>query len=138
MRRTTAALLALTTVVLTGCGPTADDVSSMVAAGSAKTYDDALALREDIIAAGLECPGTNQRVVPEEDGTAFLECDYDIPGMAVTSTEEDLQEFLELRENPDPDMLPVLHGPNWMIIARDEATLQQLHDELGGTILPVP
>ena len=138
MRRTTAALLALTTVVLTGCGPTADDVSSMVAAGSAKTYDDALALREDIIAAGLECPGTNQRVVPEEDGTAYLECDYDIPGMAVTSTEEDLQEFLELRENPDPDMLPVLHGPNWMIIARDEATLQQLHDELGGTILPVP
>ena len=138
MRRTTAALLALATVVLTGCGPTADDVSSMVAAGSAKTYDDALALREDIIAAGLECRGTNQRVVPEEDGTAFLECDYDIPAMAVTSTEEDLQEFLELRENPDPDMLPVLHGPNWMIIARDEATLQQLHDELGGTILPVP
>ena len=138
MRRTTAALLALATVVLTGCGPTADDVSSMVAAGSAKTYDDALALREDIIAAGLECPGTNQRVVPEEDGTAFLECDYDIPGMAVTSTEEDLQEFLELRENPDPDMLPVLHGPNWMIIARDEAALQQLQDELGGTILPVP
>ena len=138
MRRTTAALLALATVVLTGCGPTADDVSSMVAAGSAKTYDDALALREDIIAAGLECPGTNQRVVPEEDGTAYLECDYDIQGMAVTSTEEDLQEFLELRENPDPDMLPVLHGPNWMIIARDEATLQQLHDELGGTILPVP
>ncbi|KUG62282.1 hypothetical protein AVL61_16190 [Kocuria rosea subsp. polaris] len=138
MRRTTAALLALTTVVLTGCGPTADDVSSMVAAGSAKTYDDALALREDIIAAGLECPGTNQRVVPEEDGTAYLECDYDIPGMAVTSTEEDLQEFLELRENPDPDMLPVLHGPNWMIIARDEAALQQLQDELGGTILPVP
>lgn len=138
MRRTTAALLALATVVLTGCGPTADDVSSTVAAGSAKTYDDALALREDIIAAGLECPGTNQRVVPEEDGTAYLECDYDIPGMAVTSTEEDLQEFLELRENPDPDMLPVLHGPNWMIIARDEATLQQLHDELGGTILPVP
>ena len=138
MRRTTAALLALATVVLTGCGPTADDVSSTVAAGSAKTYDDALALREDIIAAGLECPGTNQRVVPEEDGTAFLECDYDIPGMAVTSTEEDLQEFLELRENPDPDMLPVLHGPNWMIIARDEAALQQLQDELGGTILPVP
>ena len=138
MRRTTAALLALTTVVLTGCGPTADDVSSTVAAGSAKTYDDALALREDIIAAGLECPGTNQRVVPEEDGTAYLECDYDIPGMAVTSTEEDLQEFLELRENPDPDMLPVLHGPNWMIIARDEAALQQLQDELGGTILPVP
>ena len=138
MRRTTAALLALATVVLTGCGPTADDVSSMVAAGSAKTYDDALALREDIIAAGLECPGTNQRVVPEEDGTAYLECDYDIPGMAVTSTEEDLQEFLELRENPDPDMLPVLHGPNWMIIARDEAPLQQLQDELGGTILPVP
>ena len=136
MRRTTAALLALATVVLTGCGPTADDVSSMVAAGSAKTYDDALALREDIIAAGLECPGTNQRVVPEEDGTAYLECDYDIPGMAVTSTEEGLQELLELREDADPDMLPVLHGANWMIIARDEAPLQQLQDELGGTILP--
>ena len=136
MRHATPTLLTFATVVLTGCGPTADDVSSMVAAGSAKTYDDALALREDIIAAGLECPGTNQRVVPEEDGTAYLECDYDIPGMAVTSTEEGLQELLELREDADPDMLPVLHGANWMIIARDEAPLQQLQDELGGTILP--
>lgn len=138
MRHATPALLALATVVLTGCGPTTDEVTSMIAAGSAKTYDDALALREDIIAAGLECPGTNQRVVPEEDGTAFLECDYDIPAMAVTSTEEDLQEFLELRDNAIPGMLPVLHGPNWMIIGRDEAPLQQLQDELGGTILPAP
>lgn len=137
MRHSTAGLLALATVVLTGCGPTTDEVTSMVA-GSAKTYDDALALREDIIAAGLECPSTNQRIVPEEDGTAFLECDYDIPAMAVTSSEEDLQEFLELRDDAGPDVFPVLHGPNWMIIARDEAPLQQLQDELGGTILPAP
>ena len=54
----------------------------------------------------------------------------------MTSTEEGLQELLELREDADPDMLPVLHGANWMIIARDEAPLQQLQDELGGTILP--
>ena len=134
MRHATTAVLTLATVVLTGCGPTTDEVASMVA-GSAKTYDDALALREDIIAAGLQCPSTHQRVVPEEDGTAYLECDYDIPGMAVTSTEEGLQELLELREDADPDMLPVLHGANWMIIARDEAPLQQLQDELGGTIL---
>lgn len=138
MRHATAALLALATVVLTGCGPTTDEVTTMVAAGSAKTYDDALALREDIIAAGLDCPSTNQRIVPEEDGTAFLECDYDIPAMAVTSTEEELQEFLKLRDNAGPDVLPVLHGPNWMIIARDEASLQQLQNELGGTILPAP
>lgn len=135
MRHATTAVLTLATVVLTGCGPTTDEVTSMVA-GSAKTYDDALALREDIIAAGLQCPSTHQGVVPEEDGTAYLECDYDIPGMAVTSTEEGLQELLELREDADPDMLPVLHGANWMIIARDEAPLQQLQDELGGTILP--
>ncbi|KLU10227.1 hypothetical protein [Kocuria sp. SM24M-10] len=134
MRHATTAVLTLATVVLTGCGPTTDEVASMVA-GSAKTYDDALALREDIIAAGLQCPSTNQRVVPEEDGTAYLECDYDIPGIAVTRIEEGLQELLELREDADPDMLPVLHGANWMIIARDEAPLQQLQDELGGTIL---
>lgn len=137
MRRTTLALLGLTAVVLTGCGPTTDEVASMLT-GTGKTYDDALALREDIIAAGLQCPSTNQRIVPEEDGTAYLECDYDIPGMAVTGTEEDLQELLELREDAGPDMLPVLHGSNWMIIARDEASLQQLQDELGGTILPAP
>ncbi|MFF0945514.1 hypothetical protein ACFYE2_14990 [Kocuria sp. CPCC 205300] len=107
-------------------------------AESAKTYDDALALREDIIAAGIECPGPNQRVVPEEVGTAFLECDYDIPGTAVTSTPEDLRAFRELRGNAGSDIWPVLHGPNWMIIARDEAPLQQPQDELGGTILPAP
>lgn len=138
MRHTTPALLALATVVLSGCGPTTAEVLSMATTGAARTYDDALALREDILAAGLQCPGTNQLLVPDENGTAYLECDHDIPGMVVTSTEEDLQHFLELREGPDPDMLPVLHGPNWMIIARDEAPLQQLQDELGGTILPAP
>lgn len=138
MHRITPALLALTAVVLTGCGPTTEEVTSMVAAGSAKTYDDALALREDIIAAGLPCPGADQLLVPDENGTAYLECDYDIPGMVVTNTAEDLQYFLELREGPDPDLLPVLHGRNWMIIARTEAPLQQLQDELGGTILPAP
>jgi outer membrane murein-binding lipoprotein Lpp len=114
MAHATAALLALATVLLTGCGPTTDEVTSMVA-GSAKTYDDAPALREDIIAAGIECPGANQRIVPEENGTAFLECDYDIPGMAVTSTPEDLQGLLELRDHAGYDVLPVLHGRNWMI-----------------------
>lgn len=109
MRRTTLALLGLTAVALTGCGPTTDEVASMLT-GTGKTYDDALALRKDIIAAGLQCPSTNQRVVPEEDGTACLECDYDIPGMAVTGTEEDLQELLELRKDAGPEMLPVLHG----------------------------
>ena len=137
MRHATTAVLTLATVALTGCGPTTDEVASMLI-GTGKTYDDALALREDIIAAGLQCPSTNQRIVPGEDGTAYLECDYDIPGMAVTSTEEGLQELLELREDADPDMLPVLHGANWMIIARDEAPLQQLQDELGGTILLAP
>ncbi|WP_144837033.1 hypothetical protein [Kocuria rosea] len=136
MRRMTPALLVLAAVVLTGCGPTTEEVASMVAAGSAKTYDDALALREDILAAGLPCPGTDQLLVPDENGTAYLECDYDIPGMVVTNTEEDLQHFLELRQGAD--LLPVLHGRNWMIIARTEAPLQQLQDELSGTILPAP
>ena len=60
MPRTTAALLALSAVVLTGCEPTTDEVASMVTAGAATTYDDALELREDIIAAGLQCPSTGQ------------------------------------------------------------------------------
>ncbi|MGC5643747.1 UNVERIFIED_CONTAM: hypothetical protein QYH65_14960 [Kocuria sp. CPCC 205300] len=56
----------------------------------------------------------------------------------MTSTPEDLRAFRELRGNAGSDIWPVLHGPNWMIIARDEAPLQQPQDELGGTILPAP
>lgn len=136
MRRTTTALLALSALALTGCGPTADDVSSMVAAGSAKTYDDALTLREDITAAGIQCPGTNQLVFPDEDGTAYLECDNGMMAMAVTGSEEEMEELLEVRDNTGPNATPVLHAANWMVVSRDEAPLQQLQAELGGTIIP--
>ncbi|PLC10773.1 hypothetical protein AUQ48_17145 [Kocuria flava] len=137
MSRTTTALLALSAVVLTGCGPTTDEVTSMVTAG-ATTYEDALELREDIIAAGLQCPGTDQRVVPAEDGIAYLECDNGMMAMAVASSNEDMQELVSSRNNTGPGATPVLHAANWMVVARDEAPLQQLQTELGGTIIPVP
>ena len=73
MRRTTTTLIAL---------------SAVAAAGSAKTYDDALALRENIIADGIVCPGTNQQVVPAENETAYLECNNRIMAMSVTGSKE--------------------------------------------------
>ena len=139
MPRTTAALLALSAVVLTGCGPTTDEVTSLVTTGAA-TYEDALELREDIIAAGLQCPSTDQVVVPAENGIAYLECDKGMTAiaMAVASSNEDREELVDARNNTGPGSTPVLHGANWMIVARDEAPLRQLQTELGGTIIPVP
>ena len=136
MSRTSTAVLALSTVALTGCGPTAEDVLSMVSAGSAETYNDALALRADILAAGIECPGTDQIVVPAQDGTAYLECDNTLMAMAVTSSEEVMDKLVGGRDNTGPAARPVLHAKNWMIVARDEAPLRRLQNELGGTIIP--
>jgi hypothetical protein len=72
VRRTTLALLVLPILALTGCGPTTDDIRTMVN-GSAKAYD-ALALREDVVGAGVECAGTNQLPSPGDPGTTFLDC----------------------------------------------------------------
>lgn len=138
MPRTTAALLALSAVVLTGCEPTTDEVASMVTAGAATTYDDALELREDIIAAGLQCPSTDQVVVPAENGIAYLECDKGMTAiaMAVASSKEDMEELVGARDNTGPGATPVLHAANWMVVAQGEAPLRQLQAELGGTIIP--
>ena len=137
MPRTTAALLALSAVVLTGCEPTTDEVASMVTAGAATTYDDALELREDIIAAGLQCPSTDQ-MVPAEDGTSYLVCNKGMTAiaMAVASSKEDMEELVGARDNTGPGATPVLHAANWMVVAQDEAPLRQLQAELGGTIIP--
>ena len=136
MPRTTAALLALSAVVLTGCGPTTDEVTSLVTTGAA-TYEDALELREDIIAAGLQCPSTDQ-MVPAEDGTSYLVCNKGMTAiaMAVASSKEDMEELVGARDNTGPGATPVLHAANWMVVAQDEAPLRQLQAELGGTIIP--
>ena len=136
MPRTSTTVLALSTVALTGCGPTAEDVLSMVSAGSAKAYKDALSLRADILAAGIECPGTNQIIVPPQDGTAYLECDNALMAMAVTNSEEVTERLLGGRDNTGPAARPVLHAENWMIVARDEGPLRRLQNELGGTVIP--
>lgn len=138
MSRTTTALLALCTMVLTGCSPTADDVLSMATTGSTKTYDDALALREDIIATGIQCPGTEQRVVPAEDGTAYLECDNGMMAMAVADNDEDMEVMVNNIDNTGIGSWPILHAANWMVTSRHEAPLRQLEEKLGGTIIPAP
>lgn len=137
MPRTTAALLALSAMVLTGCGPTTDEVTSMVTTGAAN-YKDALELREDIIATSLQCPGTDQVVVPAEDGISYLDCNKGMTAIAiaVASSNEDMEELVSSRTDTGPGSTPVLHGANWMIVARDEAPLQQLQAERGGTIIP--
>ena len=131
MRRTTTALLSLSVLALTGCGPTAADIQSMVD-GPAKTYDDAVALREDVVDAGVECPGTDQLSAPDDPGTTFLDCTNGRLGMAVAGSEESMEGLLNTLG--DRGRIPFLHAGNWVVISPDETRLQQLQDELGGEI----
>lgn len=134
MRRPVPALLALSALALTGCGPTADDVQAMVDGETA--YDDALALREDVVGAGVECPGTDQLQAPADPSTTFLDCANGVMAMAVAGSEESMEELLGLLSNEENASF--LHTANWVVISRDEAPLQQLQDELGGRITANP
>lgn len=136
MPRTTTALLALTTVVLTGCGPTTDDVLSMTTAGSAQTYENALQLRAELIDAGRHCPGTQQVPSPVDAQTTFLECVNGTTAIAVAGSEERHAELMEVLGGEEHAAL--LHGANWIVISRDEALLPPLQDEIGGTITANP
>lgn len=135
MRRAATALLALSALALTGCGPTADDVQAMVH-GPARTYDDALALRQDVVDAGVDCPGTDQLPAPDDPGTTFLDCSNGLMGMTVAGSEESHEEFLDTLG--DRGRIPFLHAANWIVLSPDVASLQQLQGELGGTIAPAP
>lgn len=132
MRRATAALLSLSAVTLTGCGPTASEIQAMVH-GPATSYADAVALREDVVDAGGECPGTDQLSAPADPETTFLDCGNGLMGMAVTGSEESMEGFLDTLGRRG--RIPFLHAENWVIISPDEAALQQLQGELGGTVV---
>ncbi|WP_298590172.1 hypothetical protein [uncultured Kocuria sp.] len=134
MRRPVPALLALSALALTGCGPTADDVQAMVDGETA--YDDALALREDVVGAGVECPGTDQLQAPADPSTTFLDCANGVMAMAVAGSEESMEELLDLLSSEENASF--LHTANWVVISRDETPLQQLQDELGGRITANP
>lgn len=135
MHRTTTALLALSALALTGCGPTSDDIQAMVG-GPAKTYDDAVALREDVVDAGVECPGTEQLRAPEDPETTFLDCNNAVMGMTVAGSEESLQGLLSTLNNRG--RIPFLHAENWIILSPNTAALEQLQNDLGGTITATP
>ncbi|MFF0990480.1 hypothetical protein [Kocuria nitroreducens] len=134
MRRPVLALLALSSLALTGCGPTADDIRAMV--DGKTTYDDALALREDVVDAGVECPGTDQLRAPADTATTFLDCADGVMAMAVAGSEESMEELLGLLRSEEN--ASILHAANWVVISRNEAPLQQLQDELGGQITVNP
>lgn len=135
MRRSTTALLALTTLVLAGCGPTTDDIQAMVN-GPAETYDDAVALREDVVDAGVECPATDQLSAPDDPQTTFLDCGNGLMGMAVAGSEESMEGFVSTLG--DRGRVPFLHGGNWVILSSDESRLQHLRGELGGEVSATP
>ncbi|MCM3689425.1 hypothetical protein [Kocuria rosea] len=135
VRRATTALLSLSALALTGCGPTATDIQAVVN-GPAKTYDDAVALREDVVDTGVECPGTDQLSAPADPETTFLDCTNGLMGMAVAGSEESMEGFLNTLGSRG--RIPFLHAQNWVIISPDEASLQQLQNELGGTIVSNP
>jgi hypothetical protein len=134
MRRPVLALLALPALALTGCGPTAADIQSMVDGGT--TYDDALALREDVVDAGVTCPGTELLRAPADAETTFLDCANGVMAMAVSGSEESMEELLDLLS--DEENASILHTATWVVISRDEAPLQRLQDELGGQITANP
>jgi hypothetical protein len=135
MRRPAPALLAVSALALTGCGPTADDIRAMVN-GPAVAYDDAVALREDVVDAGVECPGTNQLSAPDDPETTFLDCANGLMGMAVAGSDEEMEGFLDTLGNRG--RIPFLHAENWVVISPDEAQLQQLRNELGGELSTNP
>ncbi|MGQ1799116.1 hypothetical protein ACT4S5_18570 [Kocuria oceani] len=93
MRSSAICLLVLSALVLTGCGPTADDIQTMVE-GPAETYDDAVALREAVVDAGVQCPGTDQLSAPEDPQTTFLDCGNGLMGMAVAGSDEAMEGFV--------------------------------------------
>ncbi|GAA1757499.1 hypothetical protein [Kocuria aegyptia] len=135
MRRSALALLSLSTLALTGCGPTAEDIQAMVD-GSARAYDDALALREDVVDAGVPCPGTDQLSAPDDPETTFLDCTNGHMGMAVAGSDEEMEGFLNTLGSRG--RIPFLHAANWVVISPDEARLEQLQDELGGELSTNP
>ena len=130
MRRAATLLLSLSALALTGCGPTADDIQAMVDGETA--YDDALALREAVVDAGAECPGTDQLQAPADPETTFLDCGNGEMAMAVAGSAESMEELLgAFRGEVD---VSVLQATNWFVLSRTEEPLQQLQDELGGQI----
>lgn len=133
MRSPATALLALSVLALTGCGPTADDIAAM--ADGETTYDDALALRQDVVDAGVECPSVEQMSSPAAAGTTFLQCDGTM-AMAVADSEERLAELLA--GIGGEEHAPFLHEANWIVIARSEAPLEVLQAEIGGRITASP
>lgn len=134
MRRPVPALLALSTLALAGCAPTADDIQATVDGRAA--YDDAMALREDVVGAGLDCPGADQLRAPADPETTYLDCANGRTAMAVTDSEERMQGLLSTLSSEQGASF--LHADNWVVISRDEAPLQQLQDELGGDITTNP
>jgi hypothetical protein len=131
MRRPALALFAVSAAALTGCGPTADDIRSMVN-GAAVAYDDAAALREDVVDAGVECPGTDQLSAPDDPGTTFLDCSNGLMGMAVAGSDEEMEGLLDTLGSRG--RIPFLHAENWVVISPDAAQLEQVQDELGGEL----
>ena len=135
MRRTTTTLLALSALALTGCGPATDDIEAM-ADGPAESYDDAVALREAVVDAGVDCPGTDQLPAPADPETTFLDCANGEMAMAVAGSEESMEELLgAFRGEVD---VSVLQATNWFVLSRTEEPLQRLQDELGGQITANP
>jgi hypothetical protein len=129
--RTATAVIALSALALTGCGPSTDDIMLMVH-GPAEAYDDALALHEEVIDAGVTCPGTEQLSAPDDPETTFLDCANGLMGMVVAGSEEDMDGFLHTLG--DRGRIPYLHGANWIVISPDEGSLRQVQRELGGEL----
>lgn len=122
MRRTTKlTLLALSTLLLTGCG-----------AQKNATYDDANEMREAVEASGVDC-GDAEQSTGSDPGTTSVMCDEKVL-LTVISSDGTAQEMTDLMEELN---LSYLRGGNWIASTGYLGRLEEIQKGIGGDLTRV-
>lgn len=115
------AAIALSFAVITGCSAGVQKDAS---------YDNALKLRDAVIASKVECPGD---AVKHDDkyGEDYVKCSENL---ALSVYDNDKQLNLATTTEDILKSVSYISGSRWMIKSTDESVLTKLHDALGGTL----
>jgi hypothetical protein len=125
-------LVAAAALLLTGCGPTTEDIQALVDGKEKDTYADALELREDVLDAGVGCAGAQQEVdVTGEPGSTAIQCDETMI-LAVSGNQE--QHDMIVANFRDMSGVYYLQAGNWVVGSALTYPLERIQEELGGTI----
>lgn len=124
-----AALLAVT---LTGCaGTTTPELTPTPTPARAVAYDDAAALRDAAVQAGLDCPRWDSLNVITNAASSGHCSDYAV--LSTYLTEDAVQSTVIGMKRLGGDG-SLLVGPNWIISERPEV-VQSLKESMGGTVV---